>query len=152
MRERWSKILTVVTGALVLLLAYAVADLRNPSERAAASPAPPPQAAAAPQAASAPASAADASQASSGKKIYGREGCARCHSIAGEGSPRSPLDGVGERLSAEEIRKWIVAAPELEDELSGRVFRTKQAYGKLPEAELAALVSYLQAPDAASPQ
>jgi|GEM_PF-652743 len=146
MRERWSKILTVVTGALILLLAYTVADLRNPSERAAASPSPPPQAAAA------PAPAADASQASAGKKIYDREGCARCHSIAGEGSPRSPLDGVGERLSAEEIRKWIIAAPELEDEFSGRVFRTKQAYGKLPEAELAALTAYLQNPDAASPQ
>ena len=62
----------------------------------------------------------------------------------GKGSPRSPLDGIGERLSAEEIRKWIIAAPELEDELSGRVFRTKQAYGKLPEAELSALVAYLQ--------
>ncbi len=146
MRERWSKILTAVTGALVLLLAYAVADLRNPSERAAASPAPPPQAAAA------PAPAEDASQASSGKEIYSREGCARCHSIAGEGSPRSPLDGVGERLLAEEIRKWIIAAPELEDELSGRVFRTKQAYGKLPEPELAALVAYLQNPNGASPQ
>lgn len=84
--------------------------------------------------------------AAAGKEIYGREGCARRHSIAGEGSPRSPLDGVGERLSAEEIRKWIVAAPELEDELSGRVFRAKQAYGKLPEAELVALAAYLRTP------
>ena len=48
------------------------------------------------------------------------------------------------------IAKWIVAAPELEDELSGRVFRAKQVYGKLPEAELAALAAYLQNPDAAS--
>ena len=144
MRERWSKTLTVVTGALALLLAYAVADLRNPTERAAASPSPPPQAAG-------PSVAApDKTQASTGKEVYGREGCARCHSIAGEGSPRSPLDGVGERLSADEIRKWIVAAPELEDELSGRVFRAKQDYGKLPEAELAALVAYLQDPEAAS--
>ena len=145
MRERWSKVLTVLTGAFALLLAYTVADLRNPAERAAASPPPP-------QAADAPAAAPDQAQGRAGKEIYGREGCARCHSIAGEGSPRSPLDGVGERLSAEEIRKWIVASPELEDELSGRVFRAKQAYGKLPEAELAALVAYLQDPGAAAPK
>ena len=146
MRERWSKILTVVTGVLVLLLAYAVADLRNPTERAVASPSLPPQAA------TAPATPPNKALASSGKAIYDREGCARCHSIAGEGSPRSPLDGVGERLSGEEIRRWIIAAAELEDELSGRVFRAKQSYGKLPEAELAALVAYLQNPAAASPQ
>lgn len=146
MRERWSKILTVVTGVLVLLLAYAVADLRNPTERAVASPASPPQAA------TAPVATADNARASSGKVIYDREGCARCHSIAGKGSPRSPLDGVGERLSGEAIHKWIIAAPELQDELSGRVFRAKQPYGKLPEAELAALVAYLQNPAAASPQ
>lgn len=146
MRERWSKILTVVTGALVLLLAYTVADLRNPAQRAAANPSPPPQATAVPAAAS------DSDQASTGKQIYGREGCARCHSIAGEGSPRSPLDGVAERLSTEEIRKWIVAAPELEEELSPRVFRAKQAYGKLPEADLAALTAYLQDPAANPPK
>lgn len=149
MRERWSQILTVLTVALALLLAYTVADLRNPTEDAAASASPPPQADAAPEPAAA---GADSAQASAGKEIYDREGCARCHSIAGEGSRRSPLDGVGERLSAEEIRKWIAAAPELEEELSPRVFRVKQGYGELPEDELVALVAYLRSPNAATPQ
>jgi len=146
-RERWSKVLAAVTGALVLLLAYAVADLRNAAEQAGGEP---PAEQKADDASTTEDAAPYSAQAATGMEIYDREGCALCHSIGGEGNPRNPLDGVGDRRSAEEVRKWIVAAPELEDALDGGTFDLKQAYGELPEDELAALVAYLRNPEAAS--
>lgn len=79
-----------------------------------------------------------------GRTVYEAQRCAACHSIAGAGSPRYPLDGVGARLDRSELRKWIVGAPELEDALPAGAFRRKQRYQELPESELDALVSWLE--------
>lgn len=79
-----------------------------------------------------------------GRIVYEAQRCAACHSIAGAGSPRYPLDGVGARLARDELRKWIVGAPELEDALPASAFRRKQQYQGLPESELDALVSWLE--------
>jgi hypothetical protein len=67
----------------------------------------------------------------------------QCHSIAGEGSPRSPLDGVGSRLPLNEIRQFVIADPEVEDDLSPRVVKAKRVYAGLPADDLQALVDYL---------
>lgn len=71
-----------------------------------------------------------------GRRVYREQRCARCHSIAGEGSPRNPLDGVGDRLGREEIRLWIAAPQEM------RPGVRKPAYA-LPEEELEPLVAYM---------
>jgi uncharacterized protein (TIGR01732 family) len=34
-----------------------------------------------------------------------------CHSIAGAGNKKGPLDKVGTKLSADDIRAWITDAP-----------------------------------------
>lgn len=73
-----------------------------------------------------------------GHAVYEEANCAACHSIAGVGSPRSPLDGVGERLTAERIRLWIV------DPQAAQPGVRKPAFDDLPEADLDALVAYLQ--------
>jgi cytochrome c oxidase subunit 2 len=73
-----------------------------------------------------------------GARVYDEQGCAGCHSIAGVGSPRSPLDGVGTRLTAERIRLWIV------DPQAARPGVRKPSYDDLPVAELEALVAYLR--------
>lgn len=79
-----------------------------------------------------------------GQQIYQQQTCARCHSIAGQGNPRNPLDGAGARLSATELREWIIGADTLQDKLPGYAFRSKQKYKELPESDLDALVSYIQ--------
>lgn len=79
-----------------------------------------------------------------GRTVYEAQRCAACHSIAGAGNPRYPLDGVGARLARDELRKWIVGAPELEDALPASALRRKQQYQGLPESELDALVSWLE--------
>jgi len=73
-----------------------------------------------------------------GREVYEEQSCSVCHSIAGEGSPRSPLDGVGSRLDADEIRLWIVNPQE------ARPGVRKPAFDDVPDAEVDALVAYLQ--------
>ena len=41
------------------------------------------------------------------QKVYVEKKCANCHSIAGKGNKKGPLDEVGTKLSAAEIKEWI---------------------------------------------
>jgi mono/diheme cytochrome c family protein len=45
--------------------------------------------------------------AAKGAKLYADHKCSMCHSIAGKGQAKGPLDDVGKKLSEEEIRLWI---------------------------------------------
>lgn len=72
-----------------------------------------------------------------GKAVYRQQRCQTCHSIAGVGNRRYPLDGVGTRLTEEQVRKWIVAPKEMDPKVR------KRPYDKLPANELEALVTYL---------
>jgi mono/diheme cytochrome c family protein len=49
-----------------------------------------------------------------GKAVYAAQKCSMCHGIAGAGGKTSPLDGVGKKLSAADIRAWIVTPKEME--------------------------------------
>lgn len=145
MRERWARLLALLTGVVVLLLAAAFALLQNPTRSSPATADPPSPLAAAvevPSAYEVPA-ANEAPVALTGRSVFDEQRCARCHSIAGKGNPRSPLDGVGGRLSREEIRQWIVADDAIRDDLSPRALSAKQGYAALPAAQLDALVDYL---------
>jgi len=42
-----------------------------------------------------------------GEKVYADQKCSLCHSIGGKGNAKGPLDDVGSKLSADEIRAWI---------------------------------------------
>ena len=48
----------------------------------------------------APAAAQDVAR---GAKVYADQKCSVCHSIEGKGQKKGPLDGVGTKLSADEI-------------------------------------------------
>ncbi len=49
-----------------------------------------------------------------GKAVYAAQKCSVCHGIAGAGNKNNPLDGVGTKLSAADIRAWIVTPKEME--------------------------------------
>ncbi len=79
------------------------------------------------------------------QEVYAAQKCSTCHSIAGKGGKQSPLDGVGKKLSADDIRQWIVDPVEMTKKTNS----TKKPpmptkYGKLPAADLDALVAYMQ--------
>jgi len=92
-----------------------------------------------------PAAAQDAALVEKGKAVYAAQKCSVCHAIEGKGNKSSPLDGVGAKLTVEEIREWIVnpkAATAKAKSTKKPVMPEK--YSKLPAAEIDALVAYMQ--------
>jgi len=140
MREKWARRIAFLTGQLVLLLAVAFALIQNPLE--------PPDTtesrAQAPPTELLESVALDPERIEAGRQVYGQQTCARCHSINGEGNPRNPLDGVGARRTAQELRDWITGADALQGALPERAFKLKQAYRELSGDDLDALIIYLQ--------
>jgi mono/diheme cytochrome c family protein len=79
-----------------------------------------------------------------GQEVYGAQKCQVCHSIAGTGNKNNPLDGVGGKLGAADIREWIVHPVEMTAKLkSTKKPPMPNKYGALPAADLDALVAYL---------
>jgi mono/diheme cytochrome c family protein len=79
-----------------------------------------------------------------GQEVYTAQKCQVCHAIAGKGSKANPLDGVGAKLSADDIRQWITHPTEM----TAKTKSTKKPpmpnkYGSLPAADLDALVAYM---------
>jgi len=77
-----------------------------------------------------------------GAKVYVDQKCSICHSVAGKGNAKGSLDAVGTKLSADDIRAWIVDA-------TGQTAKTKaprkpamKNYA-LPKEDVDALVAYL---------
>lgn len=132
MRERWARLLAALTGVLVVLLSAGFAVVQNPGGESAA------------LAEAKSTSAVDAERLAQGRAVYDEQGCARCHAIAGQGSPRSPLDGVGTRLDAAELRHYVIGDPAIADDLSPRTLAAKRPYAELPPEQLDALVDYLR--------
>ena len=92
-------------------------------------------------AASLPAAGQDAKR---GQEVYTAQKCAVCHSVAGKGGKASPLDGVGGKLSADDIKQWITHPKEA----AAKANSTKKPpmpakYGTLPAADIDALVAYM---------
>lgn len=138
MRERWARWLATLTGLLVLLAAAVFARVQNPP-RAALD-----DAAATARVAAAPATPVQPTGEEAGRAVFAAQDCARCHAVAGQGNPRSPLDGVGGRLGRAQLRDWVLGAEPVRDDLSRRALEAKAAYAALPPAELEALLDYLQ--------
>jgi mono/diheme cytochrome c family protein len=88
--------------------------------------------------------ASSAQDAAKGEGVYAANKCTMCHSIAGKGGKASALDGVGKKLSAADIKMWIVdtAAAEAKFKSTKKPAMPK-TYAKLPAAEVDALVAYL---------
>jgi mono/diheme cytochrome c family protein len=89
--------------------------------------------------------AAAQGDAKEGAKVYTKQKCQVCHSIAGKGSKANPLDGVGAKLSADETRQWITNPTEM----AAKAKSTKKPpmpnkYASLAAADLDGLVAYMQ--------
>jgi mono/diheme cytochrome c family protein len=93
--------------------------------------------------ASAVASAQSAAQIELGQKVYVAQKCAICHAIAGKGNAKGALDMVGSKLSADEIRQWITAAPEMTAKAKAERKPLMKAFTNIGKDDLDALVAYL---------
>jgi cytochrome c2 len=72
-----------------------------------------------------------------GKLVYTAQKCQLCHSIAGVGNKKSPLDGIGAKLKADEISKWIKTPKEMKADTK------MKAYPDLAAKDLDNLVAYM---------
>ena len=77
-----------------------------------------------------------------GEQVYVAQKCALCHSIGDKGNKKGPLDGVGARLSADDLRKWIVDAKGMTVK-TGAPRKPEMKNYALPKEDVDALVAYL---------
>jgi mono/diheme cytochrome c family protein len=138
MRKQLARTLAISTGIVVLLFSVAFAVVMNPAEDSASGNS------VATVATAATAAAGDrAARIARGRAVFEAQDCMRCHSVAGQGSRRSPLDDVAEHLDAAAVRDWILGTEAVADELSASALRAKRAYQALPDSDIEAMVEYL---------
>lgn len=78
-----------------------------------------------------------------GMKVYTEQKCALCHSIAGKGSAKGSLDGVGTKLKEAEIRAWITDPKGMTAKTKAERKPAMKAYPNLTKDEVDALVAYM---------
>lgn len=86
--------------------------------------------------------AAAGQDAASGAKVFLDQKCALCHSVAGKGNAKGPLDDVGTKLSAADIRAWITDAKGMTAK-SGATRKPEMKAYTLDKGDVDALVAYL---------
>jgi mono/diheme cytochrome c family protein len=94
--------------------------------------------------AAASAAAQDKALVERGEKVYAAQKCAMCHSVAGKGNAKGPLDHVGAKLSDEEIRQWLIAPRVMSEKTKSTRKPLMPEYTKLAKDDLEGLVAYLK--------
>lgn len=89
------------------------------------------------------AAAQDAAAIAKGQKVYAASKCTTCHSIEGKGNKKGPLDEVGSKLTADEIRAWMLHPDDMAAKSKSTRKPAMKPYDKLPKDDLDALVAYL---------
>jgi mono/diheme cytochrome c family protein len=85
-----------------------------------------------------------AQNAEHGKQVYTDSKCGVCHSVGSQGNKKGPLDEVGAKLSAADIRGWIVSAPEMAAKTKAERKPPMKAYTDLSKTDVDDLVAYLE--------
>jgi mono/diheme cytochrome c family protein len=78
-----------------------------------------------------------------GMKVYVEQKCSVCHSIDGKGNAKGPLDSVGLKLSADEIREWMVHPAEMTKKTNAVRKPPMRAYPNMPKQDIDAIVAYM---------
>jgi len=140
MREKWARRIVLLTASIVLLLAFVFARIQNPGQATDTTKS-------REQLSSSERKQSvvlDSKDIEIGRHIYMQQSCGLCHSIAGQGNPRNPLDGVGTKRNASELRNFITGADTLQGLLTTSIRKMKQRYRELSADDLDALVIYMQ--------
>jgi cytochrome c2 len=72
-----------------------------------------------------------------GKEVYAAQKCQMCHSIAGVGNKKYPMDGIGSKMKAEELKGFI------KNPKATKPNTIMKAYSSLPDKDLDDLVAYM---------
>jgi mono/diheme cytochrome c family protein len=77
-----------------------------------------------------------------GAEVYAAQKCGLCHSVGEKGNKKGPLDGVGTKLKADEIRLWMTDAKAMTAKTKSTRKPEMKSYS-LPKDDLEALVAYM---------
>ena len=77
-----------------------------------------------------------------GEKLFVDQKCTLCHSVAGKGNTKGPLDGVGSKDSSADIRAWITDANAMTAK-TGATRKPAMKQFTLEKDDVDALVAYL---------
>ena len=77
-----------------------------------------------------------------GQQVYADQKCGMCHSIGDKGNKKGPLDGVGTKLKAADIREWMTDAKGMTAKTKATRKPDMKSYA-LPKDDLDALVAYM---------
>jgi mono/diheme cytochrome c family protein len=93
--------------------------------------------------AAAPAFAQNHAAADKGMKVFADQKCSLCHSVAGKGNPKGPLEEGLAKLSADDVRQWLVKPQEMRDNGGADRNPLMKSFATLPKDDLDVLVAYL---------
>ncbi len=77
-----------------------------------------------------------------GEQLFTDQKCTLCHSVGDKGNKKGPLDDVGSKLTAADIRAWITDAKGMTAKSQATRKPEMKAYA-LPKDDVDALVAYL---------
>lgn len=83
-------------------------------------------------------------QADKGQQVFAAQKCSMCHAVAGKGNAKGPLDKVGAKYSAADLRQWIVDAKTMAEKTKATRKPPMKDFSALPAADVDALVAYLR--------
>ncbi|HKW01746.1 MAG TPA: cytochrome c [Vicinamibacterales bacterium] len=89
----------------------------------------------------------DPAKVAAGQKAFDAQKCATCHAVKGQGGKlASALDGVGAKVPAADIKKWLTNPAEMEAQLKTKPKMLMSTYlksHKLTDADIDALTNYM---------
>ena len=85
---------------------------------------------------------AQSAKAQQGAALFTAQKCTMCHSVAGKGNPKGPLDNITAKNKAEDIRQWL-ADPEGMRAKTNATRTPAMKPVKLSPDQVDALVAYL---------
>jgi cytochrome c2 len=80
-----------------------------------------------------------------GSKVYVWQRCGKCHSLDGRDPKKRSLDGIGTKITAEEIRLWIVDPVDMASKTEPPRTTKMKSHAGMAQSDLAALVAFLAA-------
>jgi mono/diheme cytochrome c family protein len=90
-----------------------------------------------------PSAAAAQGAAEKGAAVFTAQKCSLCHALDGKGMAKGPLDGIGSKLTADQIREWILHPVEMSAKAGATRKPAMKPYPNLPKDDLDALVAFL---------
>jgi mono/diheme cytochrome c family protein len=78
-----------------------------------------------------------------GEKLFADQKCTLCHSVGDKGNKKGPLDGVGSKLTADEIRQWLTNPKDMTTKAKATRKPEMKSYATLSKDDLDALVAYV---------